>query len=141
MWVHKAQNIVCAHALSLLGISLATFSANNLVMRDAANFLISPMVSIDIPSCLKFQYFMKANLKLFITNANTTTTLAAFHVGGGYDFHQVWLDVPSGRYQLLWEIHSYVMDPKTVVKTYHAAVNDIAVSGVTCTKLSKLCVL
>ena len=131
---------VFVHAFNFLGTSLATFSVNNLIVRDVVNFLISPMVFIKTPSCVTFQYFMRYHLTFHITNENTTTTLAEFHADGGFDFHQVWLDLPSGRNQLLWEIHSEVMDPETVVKNYYAAIDDIVVSGVTCKRQSKFCV-
>ena len=66
-----------------------------------------------------------------------TKTLAEFRIDGGFDFHQVWLDLPYGKYQLLWEIHSETIDPKKIVKVYHAAIDDIAITEVTCTKLRK----
>ena len=66
-----------------------------------------------------------------------TKTLASLHVDGGFDFHQLWLDLPYGRYQLLWETQSETMDPTKVVKAYHAALHDVGITEITCTKLRK----
>ena len=124
--------------LSLVGVSIATFSMSDTMLYNAVSFLVSPVISIHPPVCLTFKYFLRSHLKFSITNETQTRTLISYHMDGGFDFHQVWLDLPRGRFQLLWETQSKTMDPAQVVKIYHAAVGNIEIIGVSCTKLRKL---
>ena len=63
--------------------------------------------------------------------------MAAFHVDGGFDFHQAFIDLPEGRYQFVWEAELNQPDPLEIIKNYRAAIDDIEIAGKTCAQQRK----
>ena len=66
-----------------------------------------------------------------------TTVMADFHVDGGFDFHQAFIDLPRGSYQFIWEVQLYTSEPIEMVRNYRAAIDDIQVARKTCNELRK----
>ena len=63
--------------------------------------------------------------------------MADFHVDGGYDFHQAFIDLPTGKYQFIWEIRLDLLEPVEIVKSYIGAIDDIEISMKACALLRK----
>ena len=77
-------------------------------------------------------------MKVSLSNPNTTSLMADFRVDGGFDFHEALIDLPSGVYQLIWEVMLDTSDPIEVEKNYRAAIDDINVVNMTCSQMRKL---
>ena len=63
--------------------------------------------------------------------------MATFQVDGGFDFHQAFIDIPEGSYQLIWEVQLDQLEPVETVKNYHAAIDDIEISPKLCNQMRK----
>ena len=77
-------------------------------------------------------------MKFSISNSNMTTVMADFHVDGGFDFHQAFIDLPRGSYQFIWEVQLDTSEPIEMVKNYRAAIDDIQVARKTCAEKRKV---
>ena len=119
------------------GFAFGVFSTRNSAKHVRRAFLVSPLTSVIAQSCLTFRYFLRSNLKLSITNSSATTTLVAFNTDGGFDFHQAFIDLPVGSYQLIWEVEMDQLEPVEIIRNYRAAVDGIDIGLNTCAQLSK----
>ena len=115
------------------GFSLSVFPVSDSVTHSGIVFVISPMMSIKAKSCLTFRYFLRYSLKLYITNSSAITLMADLHVDGGFDFHQTFIDLPVGSYQIIWELHLGHLEPVEIVRNYRTAIDDVEISLKTCT--------
>ena len=66
-----------------------------------------------------------------------TIIMAAFHIDGGVDFHQTFIDVPGGSYQFVWEIKLDPLEPTEIVRSYRAAIDDIVIAPKACSQMRK----
>ena len=66
-----------------------------------------------------------------------TIIMAAFHIDGGFDFHQTFIDVPRGSYQFIWEFKLDPLEPAEIVRSYRAAIDDIMIASKTCSRMRK----
>ena len=112
------------------------FPIGNPAAVDAFSFLVSPVTSVFNMSCLSFRYYLRSNLKVYISNSSTSKTVAHFQVDGGFDFHQTLLDLLPGNYQIIWEIQ-WDQSPMDVVRNYRAAIDDVRITPGLCAELRK----
>ena len=64
--------------------------------------------------------------------------MADFHVDGGFDFHQAFIDLPEGSYQFVWEANVDQLEPVDVIRNYRAAIDDVEVESKACAQLRKM---
>ena len=116
------------------GFALALFPLDNPIDHDGFHFVVSLMGLILNVSCLSFQYYLRSNLRVYISNSSSTKTMADFQVDGGFNFHQVLLDFLPGKYQIIWEIR-WDQAPAEVVRNYRAAIDDVRIISGRCAEL------
>ena len=63
--------------------------------------------------------------------------MAAFHIDAGFDFHEAFIDLPRGNFQFIWELQLDQLEPVEIIRSYHAAIDDVEVVGNTCAQLRK----
>ena len=66
--------------------------------------------------------------------------MADFQVDGGFDFHQAFIDLRPGKYQIIWEIQ-WDQAPMEVVRNYRAAIDDVRITSGLCEELRKFILL
>ena len=120
----------------LAGFSLAMFPVDNPAPSDGFIFIVSPITLVVIRSCLNFQYYLRSNLKVYISNSSLSKAVAEFQVDGGFDFHQAFIDLHPGKYQIIWETQ-WDQSPMEVVRNYRAAIDDVRITSGRCEDLRK----
>ena len=102
----------------------------------ALAFITSPVVQISDASCLNFRYYLRSNLKVYISNSFSIKTVAHFQVDGGFNFHHAFIDVLPGKYQIIWEVQ-WDETPVDVVRNYRAAIDAVNIFSSKCADLRK----
>ena len=120
----------------LAGFSLAMFPVDNPIPSDGFTFIVSPITLVINMSCLNFQYYLRSNLRVYISNSSLSKTVADFHVDGGFDFHRAFIDLRPGKYQIIWETQ-WDQTPMEVVRNYRAAIDDVQITSGCCEDLRK----
>ena len=123
-----------------VGLSLAMFPVDNPTPLDGYIFMVSPVILVSNTSCLNFRYYLRSNLNVFISNNSLSKTMADFQVDGGFEFHQAFIDLRPGKYQIIWEIQ-WDQSPIEVVRNYRAAIDDVRITPGLCEELRKFIVL
>ena len=118
------------------GLSLAMFPVDNPIPSDGFTFIVSPITLVINMSCLNFQYYLRSNLRIYISNSSLSKTVADFHVDGGFDFHRAFIDLRPGKYQIIWETQ-WDQTPMEVVRNYRAAIDDVQITSGRCEDLRK----
>ena len=112
------------------------FPVDNTAPSDGFTFIVSPITLVVNRSCLNFQYYLRSNLKVYISNSSLSKTVAEFQVDGGFDFHQAFIDLHPGKYQIIWETQ-WDQSPMEVVRNYRAAIDDVQITSGLCEDLRK----
>ena len=118
------------------GYALGMYAVADPRTPDAFAFMASPVGQISDVSCLNFRYYLRSNLKVYISSYSSSKTVAHFQVDGGFDFHQAFIDVLPGKYQIIWEVQ-WDQSPVDVVRNYRAAVDAVRVFSWRCAELRK----
>ena len=118
---------------------MAMFPVGNPTPLDAFTFMVSPITLVLNASCLNFRYYLRSNLKVYISNSSLSKTVADFQVDGGFDFHQAFIDLLHGKYQIIWEVQ-WDQTPMEVVRNYRTAIDDVRIASESCAELRKLTV-
>ena len=120
-----------------VGFTLAMFPVGNPMSSDAFTFVVSPMEMLLNASCFTFRYYLRNNLKVYISNSSTITTLTDLQVDGGFDFHQGFIDLIPGNHQIIWEVQ-WDQSLVEVVRNYRAAIGDLRIIPGHCAGFRKL---
>ena len=110
--------------------------------NDAEAYLLSPELNIISEKCLSFVYYIRSDLNVSLINqSDTLSTILSFHINSGEDFHEAFLELPMGSYQIKWNV-GYV--PEAAVRetdddyfAYWAIIDDVMVHDVSCDDLRK----
>ena len=94
-------------------------------------FVVSPMEIFFNTSCFTFRYYLRTNLKVYISNSSMITTVIDLQVDGGFDFHQGFIDLIPGNHQIIWEVQ-WDQSPVEVVRNYRAAIGDVRIISGQC---------
>ena len=104
---------------------------------DAYTFVVTPMETILKASCFTFRYYLRTNLKVYISNSSMIETVTDLQVDGGFDFHQGFIDLIPGNHQIIWEVQ-WDQSPVEVVRNYRAAIGDVHIVSGPCARFRKL---
>ena len=86
------------------GYSMAVSFTHHEPYRGAETYLLSPFVNITSQRCLSFKYFVRANLNVSLVNDSGHTTLAYFNISSGERILKAFLELPMGRYRVMWKV-------------------------------------
>ena len=82
----------------------ATFDFNDYFADISAEaYMLSPQIHVRTQQCLSFTYFIRDNLMVSKVDGEKTNVLADMHIYGGHVFHKALLDLPVGRYHVMWK--------------------------------------
>ena len=119
--------------------SLVAFYSALQAYTFAKTYVMSPELEVTRPSCLRFRYFLRSNLEVKLTSNSDTKTLALF-VDGGFAFHEAFIDLPYGTYNLIFEVtynleHTY--KSSDYFNYYRASIDEVQMKLHTCSDVSK----
>ena len=66
-------------------------------------YVMSPELEVDEPSCLEFLVLLTKNLKVKWISKSDARTLASFEIDGGNEFHEAFIELPIGVFNLIFE--------------------------------------
>ena len=112
------------------------FPVGNPMLLDALTFVVSPMEIVINASCFTFRYYLRNNLKVYISNSSTITTVTDLQVDGGFDFHQGFIDLIPGNHQIIWEVQ-WDQSPVEVGRNYRAAIGYVRIVSGQCATFRK----
>ena len=72
--------------------------------KPVKTYFMSPELFVDGPSCLKFWYTQGSCLEVKWISELDTKTLAMFMVDGGNQFHEAFIELPLGKFRLVFEV-------------------------------------
>ena len=112
------------------------YTVGDSMTLGAFAFITSPLVQISDASCLNFRYYLRSNLKVYISNPFSIKTVVHFQVDGGFNFHHAFIDVLPDKYQMIWEVQ-WDETPVDVVRNYRAAIDAVNIFSSKCVDLRK----
>ena len=75
-----------------------------LTPKSMKTYVMSPELEVDRPSCLRFWYQLRCYLEVKWISDVKTKTLALWEVDGGNEFHESCIELPSGTFNLVFEV-------------------------------------
>ena len=108
---------------------------------NAETYLLSPELNITSGKCLSFIYYIRSDLNVSLIKQSETLAVLAFHINGGEDFHEAFLELPMGSYQIQWNVgykpEAAVSESENDYFAYWAVIDDVMVYNESCGELRK----